>query len=82
MKKNDDEVNRRGTAIMIGSIASFEKYFGYLWGHHKSDNEPLTDSEEQFLDLWETTRTEILDKGNSQIKLLKKSVNRRQNYGQ
>lgn len=80
MAKRDDEIHKRGTAIMIGSIASFEKHFGYLWGHEKYQDEPLTDIEDEFLDLWEKTRTEVLDKGNDQIKQLRRNMNNNGQY--
>lgn len=59
---------KRFQTTMIGALHEFEKSFGYLWGHHKNDNEALTDKEEQFLDLWEDTRNRILNNGNNQLR--------------
>ena len=51
---------------MIGSLSSVEKYFGFLWGED-SDSEP-TPKQEQMREIFEEMRTEILDKGNTQIR--------------
>jgi hypothetical protein len=51
---------------MIGSLYSIEKYFGFLWGEG-SDREPTKD-QLRMRDIFEEMRTEILDKGNTQIR--------------
>ena len=51
---------------MIGALSSIEDYFGFLWGH-KSDD-PLTPDQEKMRQLYEELRSEILDKGNTQIR--------------
>ena len=51
---------------MIGSLCSIEDHLGFLWGHNS--NEPLTEQQEEFRNIYEELRTEILDKGNIQIK--------------
>ena len=43
-------------------------FFGYLWGFHKSEEEPLTEKEDKFLDIWEETRNRILNNGNNQLR--------------
>lgn len=53
---------------MIGALSSIEKNFGFLWSHEDSDT--LTPEEEHMKELFEQTRSEILDKGNSQMRNL------------
>lgn len=68
---NDDEkllLSKRFQTTMIGAIFEFEKAFGYLWGHHKNPDEPLTDREAQFGDIWDTVRNKILNNGNNQLR--------------
>lgn len=52
---------------MIGALARFEKYFGSLWGYNKP-NDVLTDEERRWKDIWEVTRTEVLNNGNNQMR--------------
>lgn len=52
---------------MIGAIASMEKNFGHLWNH---GGEPRTQEEEELRDAFEDFRSEVLDKGNAQIRNL------------
>jgi hypothetical protein len=47
---------------MIGSLAKFEEYFGYLW---EEDNKNRLEYER----LWDQTRNAILNNGNNQIRL-------------
>lgn len=51
---------------MIGSLSSIERYFGFLWG--EDSEEELTKDQERMRDIFEDLRTEILDKGNIQIR--------------
>ena len=60
------EIKKRIQTTMIGSLSSIEKHFGFLWGN-ESDIE-LTDQQIQLKDVFEDMRTEILDKGNAQIR--------------
>lgn len=60
------EVKKRIQTTMIGALSSIEKYFGFLWGE-EFDNE-LTKDQERMRDIFEDMRTEILDKGNSQLR--------------
>lgn len=64
----DKILSKRFQTTMIGAISEFEKSFGYLWGIDKDENEPLTDKEEKFLDLWEDTRNRVLNNGNNQLR--------------
>lgn len=59
------EIRKRIQTTMIGSLSSIEKYFGFLWGE---ESDELTDKEEQMREIFEEMRTEILDKGNTQIR--------------
>lgn len=50
---------------MIGALDQFEKAFGHLWGHNKTQ---LTPEEQECRRKWETVRTAILDNGNNQLR--------------
>ena len=50
---------------MIGALASVEKFFGSLWGH---DNPDPTPEQVKVKEVFEELRSEILDKGNAQIR--------------
>lgn len=58
-----EQLKKKILTTTIGSLARFEKYFGFLWGQDKNH---LTKQEENMLDLWEEARNEILDLGNKQ----------------
>lgn len=58
-------MEKRLQTTMIGAIARMEENFGFLWGH---DKERLTAKEEEFLDIWEFTRNQILNYGNNQLR--------------
>lgn len=60
---------------MIGALSSFEDYFGDMWAGEK-EYEDLTEQEKEINDLWEEVRTEILDKGNHQIRLALEELDR------
>lgn len=60
------EIKKRIQTTMIGSLSSIEKYFGFLWGDD-SEIEP-TKEQLQIREVFEELRTEILDKGNNQIR--------------
>lgn len=51
---------------MIGALSSIEDHLGFLWGH-KSD-EALSEEQEKMRQLYEELRSEILDKGNTQMR--------------
>jgi hypothetical protein len=50
---------------MIGSLHSLEKHFGFLW-----EGENPTAQQAQLRDIFEDLRSEILDRGNTQIRNL------------
>jgi len=58
-------MEKRLQTTMIGAIARMEENFGFLWGH---DKENITAKEEEFLDIWEFTRNQILNYGNNQLR--------------
>jgi len=64
-------VERRIQTTMIGALARIEESLGFLWGQQKDKSEPLTEKEEQFADIWEYLRNDILNYGNKQIRLIK-----------
>ncbi len=57
---------------MIGSLDSLEKGFGFLWGIG-SEGE-LTQEQEQLKAIFEDARSEILDRGNTQIRNLQAEI--------
>lgn len=61
-----DSGQKRIQTTMIGALDKFEKNFGYLWGHYKEGE--LTEQEEKFADLWDFTRNQILNQGNTQMR--------------
>ena len=70
-KRLINNVEKKFKTTMIGSLASFEKYFGELWGHGGED---LTPEELRFRELWEQARTEILNNGNSQLRIAQEEI--------
>ena len=67
-------MKKKVQTTMIGAIARFEENFGHLWGHFKDPNDPLTEQEEKFADMWDYKRNQILNQGNSQIRNLDKDL--------
>ena len=59
------EINKRINTTMIGAIASVEKYFGKMWGF---ENDDITPQQQRMKEIFEELRSEILDKGNAQIR--------------
>ena len=53
---------------MIGALSSIEKNLGFLWGHEEQRD--LTPEEQHVKNIYDQIRSEILDKGNSQIRNL------------
>ena len=58
-------MKKKVQTTMIGALSSLEEKFGSLWGH---DCEVLTDDQENLRNTYEELRSEILDKGNTQIR--------------
>ena len=59
------DVKKKIETTMIGALASVEKYFGTLWGHDSPDPTP---EQVKLKEVYEDLRSEILDKGNTQIR--------------
>lgn len=66
-KRLMNNIKKKFNTTIIGSLASFEENFGFLWGHGKPYNE-LTESQKENRKLWEETRNQILDKGNFNLR--------------
>jgi hypothetical protein len=64
-------VEKKFRTTMIGSLAVFEKYFGELWGHGKGE---LTQEQRDFRELWEEARTDILNNGNTQMRIAQEEI--------
>ena len=64
-------VEKKFKTTMIGALACFEKYFGELWGH---DEDELNSEQLRYRELWEQTRTEILNNGNSQLRIAQEEI--------
>lgn len=63
------QIEKRIKTTMIGALDKVEQNFGHLWGHFKEG--PLTAQEEEFAELWDYTRNQILNQGNNQIRNIK-----------
>lgn len=59
-------IEKKIKTTMIGSLSSIEDHFGFLWGHNSE--EPLTKDQEEIRKIYDDLRSEILDKGNTQIR--------------
>ena len=68
----DRIVRKKIQTTMIGALDSIEKKFGYLWRHDEEDS--LTDEELEFKEMYEELRSEILDKGNNQIRIFQSEL--------
>ncbi len=56
----------------IGALSHFEEEFGFLWGHEQQGD--LTEEQEFMREIWERTRTAVLNNGNNQIRAVKSEV--------
>jgi len=59
-----DNIKKKIKTTMIGSISSIEKHFTFLW----EENILNEDQKHTLLEKFESLRSEILDKGNHQIR--------------
>ena len=50
---------------MIGALSSLEEHFSFLW---TSDSGELSSDQKTMLNLYNNVRSEILDKGNNQLR--------------
>jgi hypothetical protein len=58
-------MKKKVKTTMIGALASIEEHLGFLWGHNQ-DNP--TEDQDEIRDIFEDLRSEILDRGNHQIR--------------
>jgi hypothetical protein len=66
-KRLDKIVTTKIRTSFVGALAKFEEDFGFLWGHNKSI-EQLTPEEKEMRELWDQTRTAVLNNGNNQLR--------------
>jgi hypothetical protein len=59
-------IKKKIETTMIGALSSVEAHFGFLWGQEHS--EPLSEQEEMMKEIFQKIRSEVLDKGNNQIR--------------
>ena len=59
------EAKKKIQTTMIGALSSVEKHFGELWGGSSATPSP---EQARMRNIFEELRTEILDKGNAQIR--------------
>ena len=62
-----ENITKKFKTTMIGALSTFEREFGHLWGHGK-DVENLTSEELKYREQWDIARTEILNRGNTQLR--------------
>jgi len=67
-------MEKRIQTTMIGALARIEKTFGDLWGQNKEGD--LTEEEENFADMWDYLRNDILNYGNNQIRQVKEDFHK------
>lgn len=60
------QVSKRFETTIIGCLARIEDSFGYLWGIDSVKE--LTPKQKEFEELWNFTRTAILNHGNKQMR--------------
>jgi hypothetical protein len=72
-KRLDKIISTKLTTTFIGSLATFEKNFGFLWGFGKKDHEK-TEEERHLSSIWENVRTEVLNNGNNQLRTIKNEL--------
>lgn len=70
-KRLINNIDKKIKTTMIGSLAVFEKYFGSLWGHGERS---LTEEQKHFRELWEEARTDILNNGNTQMRIAQEEI--------
>ena len=78
-KYNDSSKERLGSiakkkieTTMIGALSSVESHLGFLWGHNSG--EELTPEQQHLKSIYDEIRSEILDKGNNQIRNLESEL--------
>ena len=54
---------------MIGALSTIEEQFGFLWGFDIPESERMPE-QKKIHDIYEDSRAKILDRGNTQIRIL------------
>jgi len=72
-RRLDKIITTKIRTAFIGAIAAFEDEFGFLWGQGKS-SDSLTDEETQMRELWDLSRTNILNLGNGQLRAAQNEI--------
>ena len=72
-KRLDKIISTKLNTTFIGALSSFEKNFGFLWGHDKKESE-RTVEEKQLFEIWQNVRTEVLNNGNNQLRSLRNEL--------
>ncbi|TXT66129.1 MAG: hypothetical protein BAJALOKI3v1_50129 [Promethearchaeota archaeon] len=55
-------MNKKFETVIIHPLSEFEQYFGFIWGHGKTDDK-LTDNEREMRKRWQECRANILNYG-------------------
>jgi hypothetical protein len=66
-RRLDKIISTKIRTAFVGALAQFEDSFGFLWGHGKV-KDSLTEEEQKMRDLWDQTRTSVLNNGNTQLR--------------
>lgn len=69
-----DNLRKKLLTSGVGALATFEEFFGYLWGQGRPMEE-LAESERQFLELYQNVRDAVFDNVNAQIRGMNAELN-------
>ena len=60
----------------IGALDVFEKHFGHFWGYNieTGETKPKSLEERRLYELWQLVRTQVLDKGNNQLRAAQSEI--------
>ncbi len=72
-KRLDKIVCTKVRTAFIGALAAFEEQFGFLWGHGLEDG-ILSEKQKDMRELWERTRVDVLNNGNTQLRALRNEI--------
>lgn len=72
-KRLDKIVTTKMKTSFIGALAAFEEEFGFLWGQGVEECY-LTEEQMNMRELWEKTRTVVLNNGNTQLRAVKNEI--------
>lgn len=72
-KRLDKILSTKMQTTFIGALSTFEKAFGFLWGQGKRAEE-RTEEEQQFHEVWQNVRTDVLNNGNNQLRALRNEL--------